>query len=183
MATPTILIDLAKELNAHTVIVTNVLPYNEALKDEILYDMDDTLPPFDNLHPSLLLAAKLPYMKIRTDRYCKFIEDKAIAINFQGQISPCYALMHSYHCFIYGRKKEILPYYLGNVAENSLREIWQDPGYINFRLAVKNFRFPSCTDCKYLEGCSMTEDNEMDCWGNSPSCAECLWSRKLIVCP
>ena len=24
---------------------------------------------------------------------------------------------------------------------------------------------------------------EMDCWGNSPSCAECLWSRKLIACP
>ena len=177
------LINLANELKARSVIVTNVLPYNEELMDEILYDTDDTIPPFDNRYPLLLLAAKLPYMKLRTDRYCKFVEDKAMAINFRGQVSPCYALMHSYHCFVYGRKKEIIPYYLGNVTQSSLQEIWKDPAYINFRLAVKNFRFPSCTDCKYIEGCSMTDDNAMDCWGNSPSCAECLWSRQLIACP
>ena len=77
----------------------------------------------------------------------------------------------------------MIPYYLGNINEKHPADIWKDAEYVNFRLAVKNFRFPSCSDCKDLEGCSMADNNEMDCWGNSPSCAECLWSRRLIACP
>ncbi|MCL6479525.1 MAG: tungsten cofactor oxidoreductase radical SAM maturase [Peptococcaceae bacterium] len=177
------LLRLAWEMKVRTVIVTNVLPYHESLKDEILYDMDDTGNLFGNESWLLMLQAQMPYMKLRTDRYCKFVEDKTMSVNFKGDVSPCYALMHSYRCFIYGREKEIKPCYLGNVEEKTLKEIWTDPGYINFRLAVKNFRFPSCTDCKFLEGCTMADDNEMDCWGNSPSCAECLWSRRIVACP
>lgn len=177
------LMRLAWEMKVRTVIVTNVLPYHESLKDEILYDMDDTGNLFGNESWLLMLQAQMPHMKLRTDRYCKFVEDKTMSVNFKGNVSPCYALMHSYHCFIYGREKEIKPFYLGNVNEKTLKEIWTEPGYVNFRLAVKNFRFPSCTDCKFLEGCSMADDNEMDCWGNSPSCAECLWSRRIVACP
>lgn len=177
------LMRLAWEMKVRTVVVTNVLPYHESLKDETLYDMDDTGNLFGNESWLLMLQAQMPYLKLRTDRYCKFVEDKTMSINFQGNVSPCYALMHWYRCFIYGREKEIRPCYLGNVNENTLKEIWTGPGYVNFRLAVKNFRFPSCTDCKFLEGCSMADSNEMDCWGNSPSCAECLWSRKIIACP
>ena len=51
------------------------------------------------------------------------------------------------------------------------------------RLMLEDFRFPSCTDCKLLSGCAYIDDNEMDCWGNSPSCAECLWARRIIACP
>lgn len=177
------LMRLAWEIKAHTVVVTNVLPYHQSLKDEILYDMDDTGELFGNQSWLLMMQAQMPYMKLRTERYCKFIEEKTMSINFKGNVSPCYALMHSYRCFIYDREKEIIPCHLGNIHEKSLRDIWNDPGYVNFRLAVKNFRFPSCTDCKFLDGCSMADTNEMDCWGNSPSCAECLWSRKIIACP
>ncbi|SHE79636.1 tungsten cofactor oxidoreducase radical SAM maturase [Desulfofundulus australicus DSM 11792] len=175
--------ELVVKLKARRMIVTNVLPYNEAIKEQILYDMEDTEIPFDYQSLLLMIQAELPYMKLRTDRYCKFIEDKSMVINHRGLVSPCYALMHSYRCFIYGRAKEIRPFYLGDVKEKCLDEIWTDPAYINFRVAVKNFRFPSCTDCKFLEGCTMADDNEMDCWGNSPSCAECLWSRQIVACP
>jgi tungsten cofactor oxidoreducase radical SAM maturase len=177
------LMRLAWDLKARTVIVTNVMPYHEQLKDEILYDLDDTRLLFGDQSPLLMMQAQLPYMKLRTDRYCKFVEDKALTVNSRGDVSPCYALMHPYTCHIYDRKKEIRPCYLGNIRDKSLGEMWTDPGYINFRLAVENFRFPSCTDCKFLEGCTMADDNEMDCWGNSPSCAECLWSRRIIACP
>lgn len=177
------LLRLAWEMKVRTVIVTNVLPYHDSLKDEILYDMDDTGNLFGNESWLLMLQAQMPYMKLRTDRYCKFVEDKTISVNAKGNVSPCYALMHSYQCYVYGREKEIIPCYLGNINEKTLKEIWTEPGYVNFRLAVKNFRFPSCTDCKFLEGCSMADNNEMDCWGNSPSCAECMWSRKIVACP
>ncbi|SHE78078.1 tungsten cofactor oxidoreductase radical SAM maturase [Desulforamulus putei] len=177
------LIRLSLELEARQVIVTNILPYNEEMKDEILYDLDDTR--LDHGKDTILVnvLAKMPYMKIRTDRQCKFVEDNAATVTYRGEVAPCYALMHAYHCYIYGRKKEIYPFYLGNVNESTLGEIWTDPAYVNFRSKLKDFKFPSCTDCKYVDGCSYTDTNESDCWGNNPSCAECLWSRRLIACP
>ena len=122
-------------------------------------------------------------MKLRTERDCKFIKDKTMCINIRGDVSPCYALMHAYTCYIYEREKQMYPCYLGNVNDRPLREIWQKRGYINFRETVEDYKFPSCTDCKGLDGCNYTEDNAMDCWGNSPSCAECLWARRIIACP
>ena len=177
------LVKMCRDFNVRRFIVTNLLPYHQSMQDQILYDMDDTVIPFGDDSPLTMLMAQLPYMKLRTDRYCKFVEDKAMCINHKGYVSPCYALMHSYNCYVYGRQKEMIPYYLGNITEKHPVDIWKDAEYVNFRLAVKNFRFPSCSDCKDLEGCSMAESNEMDCWGNSPTCAECLWSRRLIACP
>lgn len=178
--------DLAKlvfDLNARQLLVTNVLPYCDELKDEIVYDLDDTLPLFGKDSSLLTVVAQMPHMKLRTQRYCKFVEDKALTITCEGNVAPCYALMHSYKSFIFGREKKMNPHHFGNVAEKTLSEIWTNPDYAHFRSIVKEFNFPSCTDCKFLDGCSMADDNETDCWGNSPSCAECLWSRGLIVCP
>ncbi|MDF2874933.1 MAG: tungsten cofactor oxidoreductase radical maturase [Sporomusa sp.] len=177
------LIRLAWELNARQVIVTNLLPYHESMKDEIVYDIDDTGCMFGQNSLLMTVRAQMANMKLRTERACKFIQDKALCINYQGFISPCYALMHSYHCYIYGRKKQMYPYYLGNVSEKKLAEIWMEADYVQFRQKVSDYDFPSCIDCRSLEGCNYTESNEMDCWGNSMSCAECLWSRQIIACP
>ncbi|VBB09611.1 radical sam [Lucifera butyrica] len=177
------LIRMAWDLNANQVIVTNLLPYHESMKDEIVYDTDDTGCLFGQESLLTSVRAHMSNMKLRTERHCKFVNDKALCINYQGNISPCYALMHTYQCYIYGRKKQMYPCYLGNVNEKKLQEIWTDSGYVNFRLNVGNYHFPSCTDCKSLDGCNYTESNEMDCWANSPSCAECLWARRMIACP
>ncbi len=177
------LVKLIDTLGASYLLVTNVLPYSEELKDEILYDLDDSLPVFGNASILSTMRARMPQMKLRTERYCKFIEDNALTITWDGHVAPCYALMHSYTCYIYSRAKAMYPYYLGNVTENSLSSIWQHPEYVYFRSLVRDYRFPSCTDCKFLEGCSYPENNQMDCWGNSPSCSDCLWSRGMIVCP
>jgi tungsten cofactor oxidoreducase radical SAM maturase len=177
------LIRMAWDLNASQVIVTNLLPYHESMKDEIVYDIDDTGCLFGQESLLTSVRAHMSNMKLRTERYCKFVEDKSLCINYQGNVSPCYALMHTYHCYIYGRKKQMYPYYLGNVNEKKLQEIWMDFGYVNFRKAVEEYHFPSCTDCKNLDGCNYTESNEMDCWANGPSCSDCLWARRIIACP
>jgi tungsten cofactor oxidoreducase radical SAM maturase len=178
------LIRMARDLNANHVIISNLLPYHESMKDEIVYDMDDTGGwMFGKESWRTAIWAQMSNMKLRTERSCKFVKDKSLCINYQGNVSPCYALMHSYECYIYGRKKQISPCYIGNVSEKKLLEIWTDPGYVNFRRAVDENHFPSCPDCKSRDGCSYTDSNEMDCWGNSPSCSECLWSRRIIACP
>ncbi|MTI55879.1 MAG: tungsten cofactor oxidoreductase radical SAM maturase [Geosporobacter ferrireducens] len=177
------LIRLACDLKASQIIISNLLPYHESMKDEIVYDIDDTGRMFGKESLRTTIFAQMSNMKLRTERSCKFVKDKSLSINYQGNISPCYALMHTYQCYIYGRKKQMYPCYLGNVNEKSLLDIWMDSGYVNFRRVVDENLFPSCTDCKSQDGCNYTESNEMDCWGNSPSCAECLWSRRIIACP
>ena len=55
--------------------------------------------------------------------------------------------------------------------------------YETFRYIVKNAIYPSCTDCSLREVCDFTKNTEFDCWGNHPSCGDCLWARSLIQCP
>lgn len=177
------LIRLAWDLHASQVIITNLLPYHESMKDEIVYDLDDTGNLFGKESLLTSIRAQMSNMKLRTERYCKFVKEKSLCINHRGYVSPCYAFMHNYQCFVYGRKKEMKAFYVGNVNEKTLSEIWKDPLYVSFRQTVSDYHFPSCTDCKSLDGCNYTESNEMDCWGNSPSCADCLWARRMIACP
>lgn len=173
------LIELAKELDASEIIVSNLIPYHDSMKDEIVYDMDDTVDMFGQTS----VWAQVSNMQLRTERVCKFVSDKTLCINHEGFVSSCYPLMHEYDCYIYGREKHIHPCYIGNVKEQSFQEIWLDSGYINFKRTVEENRYPSCTDCRTQDGCTYTESNEMDCWGNSPSCGECLWARRIIACP
>lgn len=177
------LVEMAHDLKVNQIIVSNLMPYHESMKDEIIYDMDDTGSIFGKDSLKATIWAQISNLKLRTERNCKFVNDKALCVNAEGYVSPCYALMHEYDCYIYGRKKHIHPCYVGNVKERSLKDLWVDSGYVNFRRVVSENQFPSCTDCKYQDGCSYTESNEMDCWGNSPSCGECLWARRIIACP
>ena len=173
------LVRLLPDIGAEELLVTNVLPYHESMAEEILYDREES-ELFDLHQIWAMMRARIPQMKLRTERRCKFVEDKAMVVNWQGKVNPCYAMMHTYDCYIYGRKKTFYQHSFGNINTDRLKNIWTDPDYAYFRQQVKEFRFPSCTDCS-AAGCS--PDNHTDCWGNSLSCSDCLWSRGLIVCP
>ncbi|SMC45397.1 tungsten cofactor oxidoreductase radical SAM maturase [Sporomusa malonica] len=173
---------LTDRLGAHKFIVTNVLPYHESMKDEILYDTGLDLNSFGRESTFLSMKAA-PNMQLRTARHCRFVENKAMAVTWQGNISPCYAFMHTYTCYIMGRKKDMIAHSFGNVKERSLEEIWTDPAYARFRWMARTSDYPSCTDCRLLEGCSTAFNNEADCWGNNPSCSDCLWARDIVMCP
>ena len=170
------------ELDAHRFIVTNLLPYHESMKDEILYDRTVDMAAFGG--ESVLLSVKsAPNMQLRTQRNCRFVEGRALVVTTRGKVSPCYAFVHSHSCYILGRKKEMLAHDFGDLSKRSLGEIWQDREYALFRWMVRNGRYPSCTDCRMVEGCAIAQNNEADCWGNAPTCGDCLWSREIIVCP
>ncbi|MGM0419513.1 MAG: tungsten cofactor oxidoreductase radical SAM maturase [Bacillota bacterium] len=175
-------IKLAAELGLDGILITNLLPYTEDMVDEVLYDTEpeeikSRTGGYVSLHTSY------PEMKLRTERTCNFIESNSASINWQGEVVPCYPLLHNYQVFIYGRKRENKSYNFGNINNKHLLSIWISDEYIRFRSRVTHGDFPSCPDCKYVEGCSMVEDNLLDCWGNGPTCADCLWYRQLIVCP
>jgi len=113
--------------------------------------------------------------------YCRFVQEGMLAVNWEGAVSPCLSLLHSYGCYILGRPKRIRRYLVGNVREKPLPEIWQDESYSSFRARVRAFAFSPCAECG---GCSFSESNEEDCYGNPfPVCGDCLWARGILQCP
>jgi tungsten cofactor oxidoreducase radical SAM maturase len=176
---------LAKALGASFALVTNLLPHTPEQAADILYDRDEPLPcpsgwPVASGDWIVWGLTRLPRMRWGAHRRCRFVEERAMVIGWDGAVSPCYALMHSYPYYIYGRRKEVTRFALGRVGERSLAEIWTSREYVTFRAKVRHFRFPSCVDCGMA--CTFAARNE-DCWGNVPSCADCLWAQDIVRCP
>jgi len=180
---------LASRLNAARVLVSNVLPYSEEMRSEILYGYEPR-PPFSAGGWPVKADAwvmwgtlELPRMHWGAERRCRFVQDRAIVVGWDGGVSPCYALSHNYSYFaVDGRKKQVTRYVMGNVNEQPLSEIWMSEEYVRFRSEVRGFHFPSCPDCDLREGCDLRERNE-GCWGWNPSCADCLWAQDIVLCP
>lgn len=180
---------LASRMNAVRVLVSNVLAYTEEMRNEVLYGYEPQ-PPFNAGGWPVKADAwvmwgtlELPRMHWGAERRCRFVRDRALVVAWDGGVSPCYALSHTYTYFaIDGRQKQVSRYVLGSVNEQSLAEIWMSEEYVRFRTEVRGFHFPSCPDCDLREGCDLRERNE-GCWGWNPSCADCLWAQDIVRCP
>ncbi len=183
---------LMADLHASRLIVTNVLAYTEELRDEALYGYEPQpplLPPDKTSWPvsdedwMFWCTVDLPRMHWSAERRCKFIQDRATVVGWDGGVVPCYALSHNYAYYaLDGRRKNVTRYVLGNVNKQTLAEIWMSEEYTQFRSEVSAFHFPSCPDCDLRETCDLREENE-GCWGWNPSCADCLWAQDIIKCP
>ncbi len=200
---------LAKEVGAPSVLVTNLLPYTEEMYREVLFESPGkerelgagvlaplrwnglaedyrfpepaTWPAIE--HDYILFGnMRLPRMYWGSSRRCGFVEDSATVIRWDGAVAPCYALLYSYDYYLDNRKKEVSAHHFGSIEKESLATIWDKPEYVKFRYRVRHYNFPSCMDCSNSKVCDYAEVNE-DCWGNAPSCADCLWSQGIVRCP
>jgi len=112
---------------------------------------------------------------------CPFVGKGSLAINWNGEVSPCVPLLHSYSCYVLGRKKDIKSYSIGNVNKDNIKKLWDQEDFVNFRDRVRRFVFSPCSHC---EGCDYAESNQEDCYGNTfPVCGDCLWAQGVIQCP
>ena len=177
---------LAREVGASIVLLTHLLPHNEEMSDRIAYGREaiDLPKPeaWSVLAGDFVMWGMMstPRSRWGADRRCRFVRDKGLVIGWDGGVSPCYALLHSYPSYILGDRKKVSRYVLGNVRDSSLADIWKSREYVLFRSNVTDFRFPSCVDCGL--NCDLREQNE-DCYANEHSCADCLWAQDFIRCP
>jgi MoaA/NifB/PqqE/SkfB family radical SAM enzyme len=197
---------LAYSLGAAFIFLTNLLPYTEELKDEILYWFSTSLtyppestklmpelfiPPMDLRHSDFETIKALaghsgsictpdPHLG-SGNGYCRFVNDGSLVVAWDGMVSPCIALMHSYTCYIMGRQKQFKRYTLGDVGKEDITSLWGKKEFADFRDTIQSFPFSPCTECG---GCDMAETNEEDCYGNPfPVCGDCLWAKGVIRCP
>jgi len=186
--------------------VTNVLAYTPELKKEILYSRAlykgaylssaDVLPHLslprididehtqkaimELLRPNYLLTLTDGEIEQTTD-VCPFVHRGSTAIRWDGALSPCLPLMHTYDSYLDERVRRSCAYSFGTLAEHDLKTIWELPDYVSLRETLQSFTFSPCT---YCNSCEMANDNQEDCFGNIlPTCGGCLWAQGLIQCP
>ncbi len=182
------IMDLVSELGATQFIVSNILPASLVDKDLILYSENDS-PEMKAFYQKIRnhglrkgLDVKLSESKLKTERRCRFIENDTTVINARGDVNPCYRFAHSGTEVVFGRAKKIDAHAFGHVMEESLEDIWDSVEYKRYRAMVYDNHYPSCTDCDLVDGCDLVRDTIGDCYGNAPSCGDCLWVRNLIYC-
>ncbi|MGZ9165912.1 MAG: SPASM domain-containing protein, partial [Anaerolineales bacterium] len=186
-------------------MLTNLLPYHAEMCSQTLYtralgDVEGQpspwlpliqLPRIDwNEHTLIPLSQTLrAHHNVRIHDAsldmpggrCPFIETGAVAVSWDGAVSPCLALMHSHVSYLREKPRTVSQYVIGNINDLTLTEIWNDANHLSFRRRVQEFNFPPCTSCG---GCDMVETNQEDCFGNAfPTCGGCLWAWGVIQCP
>jgi len=195
---------LAAQIGASFVIVSNVLAYSPELAAETLYDRGATssagpatsaaprwlLPRMDaDEEVGAALGAALrtvPHVSVldhdlgSANNHCPFVNADACAVAWHGGVSPCPPLLHTYRCFVLGRREKVMSCWeVGRLPDEPLAAVWAKPDYVAFRARVRAFDFPPCTDCD----CELAAGNEEDCLGNQhPVCGDCLWARGIIRC-
>src|SRR5512135_1279389 len=198
-------LNLARRLDARQFKVSNVLPYTEELRDEILYAQEfrdltympsrriprlslpkigfgdqTSAPLFEALHSGYNVSLAGNNLGGAND-VCDFIESGSISIGWDGSVAPCLPLLHTHTHYFKNWQHEVKQHVLGNINACDLKELWLDPEYVQYRERVHSFAFAPCTACG---GCELLEANEEDCLGNAfPSCGCCLWAQGLIQCP
>jgi len=193
-------LSLGNQLGAQRFLVTHVLPYTAEMRDEILFSR----ALMDFVYGATLELPKLDmneetreplYWALRSGKNvifaggrpggnsdsCPFIESGSTAISWEGNVSPCLALLHSHANYLDGRERFSRKYVVGNLKDCDLGTLWNKVEYVALRERVKIFDFAPCSICG---GCDLAEKNEEDCFGNSfPTCGGCLWAQGVIRCP
>jgi tungsten cofactor oxidoreducase radical SAM maturase len=183
------LVELAAQLNISRLLISHVLPYTEEMRAEALYS-HQPVPPFRPSSWALKAGAwvmwatlEMPRMHWGAERRCRFVQNHAMVVGWDGGVSPCYALSHNYSYYaIDGMKKHVSRHTFGDVNLQPLQKIWTTEEYVRFRSEVKANHFPSCPDCDLRESCDLRKQNK-GCWGWNPSCSDCLWAQDIVRCP
>jgi MoaA/NifB/PqqE/SkfB family radical SAM enzyme len=196
-------IKLGTRLGAVEFSVSNVLAHNTELLDENLYLRSMSLASSTQLSPLI----HMPLMDINeqtmgaltavlngmsrielfggllnqnTDQ-CPFVERGSMAIRQDGKVSPCLPLLYTHEHFLDNRKRISKEYFVGDINENDLLDIWNHANYLALRKQLQDFDFSPCAFCN---SCEMANENAEDCFGSThPTCGGCLWAQGLIRCP
>jgi MoaA/NifB/PqqE/SkfB family radical SAM enzyme len=129
------------------------------------------------------MELRLPGITLREKRRCSFVEEGGAFVSWEGNVSPCYFLWHRYSCFASNWLQQVQPKVFGNLAQQGILQVWNDPAFRAFREDVLAYDYPNCTSCT-LAPCDyvQTEDFQQDCHIKDVPCGACLWCTGVFQC-
>jgi len=104
-------------------------------------------------------------------RVCPY--EDTIFIRSDGKVTPCMEFAYTHPLYINGHKKIVNEYIIGSISGFN-------PEFTEMKKRLVE-EFPWCGDCQFAVGCWFVEET-LDCYGNSPSCGECLYSTGIARC-
>lgn len=198
-------IRLGRALRAKHFSVSNLQPATDEMQKERLYDrslrdiaymnspgtptlslpkMDMTIETREALFDAFTSGCNINFAGNSwggASDVCNFVESGTMSINWKGEATPCWPLMHTHDTFLHNKPHRNQKHIIGKVHEHSLEELWLDEDYVAYRERLHNFVFAPCTFCG---GCDLSEENVEDCFSNpAPVCGVCLWAQGVIQCP
>ena len=198
-------IRLGQRLGADRFSVSNVLAHTPEMRDQVLYARsveaeevepsswvpEISLPRMDVDELTIEGLARVQAGQHGRSRpslarggranTCPFVEKGSVSIRWDGAISPCLPLLHTYRSYLDFRPRTSHAFSVGNINESSLTDAWSDPAYVGLRERLLTFDFAPCTTCN---SCDMADENLEDCFGSpTPACGGCLWAQGFIQCP
>ncbi|MEM1512766.1 MAG: radical SAM protein [Candidatus Jordarchaeales archaeon] len=118
-------------------------------------------------------------------RSCPYAEKEVATVRWDGMVSPCQEYLHDHSLYVNKHSKRFKAHFFGDVKERSLKEIWRSRDYAEFREKIGTLpkTVPWCGNCPYSTlKCWFVDSNQVDCYGNSPSCSECIYSTGMAKC-
>jgi radical SAM protein with 4Fe4S-binding SPASM domain len=159
---------------------------NSADKLEMLNRLEDVFHESEKAAHKYQIDLRLPNLyPDAKDRDCPYVKKKTLVIRSDGKVSPCQEFLYAHPVYVNAHKKNTNEVIFGDITKESVEEIWRQETYMNFRKVRKNIaeKVPWCGDCPYSTlGCFYTLTNNVDCYANSPTCNECLYSVNLAQC-
>jgi MoaA/NifB/PqqE/SkfB family radical SAM enzyme len=199
------LIRMGREKGIERFSISNVLAYTPELKKEMIYErtlmdrsyqangkaavisfpqIESSIQTLDAYQKALQGNFRFQLAGTQVDQTtnrCPFVSKGSTSIRWDGELSPCLPLLHTYDSYLGNRLRHSRAYSFGNISDRSIVELWNEPGYVALRQRLQTFDFSPCTFCN---SCEMADENQEDCFGNSaPTCGGCLWAQGLIQCP
>ena len=142
---------------------------------------DQTIGPLSRMLNTVNIFSIMGEPLHRKMGHCPFVQENNVFVKWNGEVSPCMALLHPSETFLHNKHRTIKPKHYGNIKDQSLWQVWSSEPYATFRDKVRRFDFSYCILCG---GCHRIESNEEDCFGNEhPTCGACLWAQGFIQCP
>ncbi|MEM1578295.1 MAG: radical SAM protein [Archaeoglobaceae archaeon] len=109
-------------------------------------------------------------------RKCPY--ERSLFVRSDSKVSPCMQMAYPHNEFVNQREKFVSEFTVGKVLDGIERI---ETKLAFFEKIREEMDFPWCGDCAHVFGCWFLA-NGMDCYGNIPSCSECLYSVGIAKC-
>ncbi|WP_320172246.1 radical SAM/SPASM family putative metalloenzyme maturase [Maridesulfovibrio sp.] len=165
--------------------LASLLEWDRKIRSDEYADVRQVYEESARIAGKLGLELHLPPLMATDELRCAFVEDGAVFVTSEGDVSPCQFLWHGYTCYLDGNEKVIRPRVFGNLADRELLDIWRSAEYSEFRNDVLAYEYPYCSNCPMVPCDDIVGRDfefECDCFGVRVPCGHCPWSMGGLKC-
>ncbi|WP_456478329.1 radical SAM/SPASM domain-containing protein [Geoglobus ahangari] len=113
------------------------------------------------------------------NRECPY--EGMVFIRADGMVAPCMSFAYTHTEVVNDHFKSVNEHITADLNKVDIDSAFESMEQFNSLRKDMAENFPWCADCPHVSGCWYAKQN-IDCYANSVSCSECLYSVKIARC-